>query len=60
MRWVAMLGSIGSEIHDIWIWSLADGQLVGAVPGVNACFSPDGQLLVVIEANGTVAIWELE
>jgi WD40 repeat protein len=60
MEWVAMLGSIGYEIYQIWVWSVADGHLVGAVPGMQADFSPDGKLLVVIERNGTVAIWKLK
>ncbi len=59
-RWVAMPGRIGSETYAVWIWSVADGHLVGAVPGVQAGFSPDGSLLVVIERDGTVAIWTLE
>ena len=60
MEWVALLGNIEDRTYQVWVWGVAGGYLVGAVPGMQAAFSPNGKWLVVIERDGTVAIWKLK
>jgi WD40 repeat protein/tetratricopeptide (TPR) repeat protein len=54
---------IGVPLRDVQLWDISTGQPIGAPlpqPGGNltAIFSPDGRVLLTIEANLTAQLWD--
>jgi hypothetical protein len=67
IKWVASGGSGCNCGPYVQLWNLADGRIMGRVPasggyfpGTGVIFSTDGRLLLVLEKDGTVAIWKLK
>jgi WD40 repeat protein len=67
IKWVAAGGSGCNCGPYVQLWNLADGRIMGRVPasggyfpGTGVIFSTDGRLLLVLEKDGTVAIWKLK
>jgi len=44
----------------VGLWSLNEDRLLGTLPGGFPSFSPDGNLLIILEGTGGIAFWELK
>jgi WD40 repeat protein len=61
--WWSAFGSWGDELMGMWLWNVADGQLLQYIPIAavtdNVVFSPDGNTVAWVGLDYAVYLWDI-